>query len=109
MKPSQPTHLTAPPASLCVLINPVPRHSLAILSTSSSFKILMASQICLDTSDNSNRSFVLGDTVCQDRNHWLTTVLAIMWALLHGMLFLSTMLPLRVNKYVRRVAPRKMS
>jgi hypothetical protein len=69
----------------------------------------MASQICLDTSDNSNRSFVLGDTVCQDRNHWLTTVLAIMWALLHVMLFLSTMLPLHVNKYVRRVAPRKMS
>jgi hypothetical protein len=47
--------------------------------------------------------------VCQDRNHWLTTVLAIMWALLHVMLFLSTMLPLHVNKYVRRVALRKMS
>jgi hypothetical protein len=69
----------------------------------------MASQICLDTSDNSNRSFVLGDTVCQDRNHWLTMLLAIMWALVHVMLFLSTMLPLHVNKYVRRVALRKMS
>ena len=61
--------------------------------------------MCLDTSDNSNQSFVLGDTVCQERNHWSTIVLAILWVLLHVMLFLSTMLPLFVNKNVRLVTP----
>ena len=73
------------------------------------FKVVIASQVCLDSIDNSNRSFVLGDTVCQERNHWSTIVLAIFWFLLHVMLFLSTMLPFFVNKHVRFVAPRKMS
>ena len=59
----------------------------------------MASRFCLDTSDDSNA--VLGDTVCQERNHVSTIVLAILWVLLHVMLFLSTIESMLVNKHVR--------
>ena len=43
------------------------------------FKVIIASQLCLDTSDNSNQSYVLGDTVCQERNHSVTIFLGIFW------------------------------
>ena len=105
LRPAQPTHQTAPSTSLCVFDRQFGFfiHLIIVL------KILMASRFCLDTSDNSNQSFVLGETICQERNHWSTIVLAIVWVLLHVMLFLSTMLPFFVNKHVRFVAPRKMS
>ena len=105
LRPAQPTHPIAPSAFLCLLDWQLGFfiHLIIVL------KILMASRFCLDTSDNSNQSFVLGDTMCQERNHWSTIVLAILWVLLHVMLFLSTMLPFFVNKHVRFVAPRKMS
>ena len=73
------------------------------------FKVIVASQVCLDTSDNSNRTFVLGDTVCQERKHWSTVVLAIMWVLFHVILFLDTKFPCIMTNRVRLVAPRKMS
>ena len=73
------------------------------------FKVIIASQQCLDTSDNSNKTYVLGDTVCQERNHWLTVVLATIWLLLHVILFLDTKFPSIITKHVRLAAPRKMS
>ena len=70
----------------------------------------MASRFCLDTSDNSNQSFVLGDTVCQERNHWLTVVLATIWFLLHVILFVDAIwFPSIMTNRVRLAAPRKMS
>ena len=73
------------------------------------FKVIVASQVCLDTSDNSNRTFVLGDTVCQERKHWSTVVLAIMWVLFHVILFLDTKFPCIYTNRVRLAAPREMS
>ena len=74
------------------------------------FKVIIASQQCLDTSDNSNKTYVLGDTVCQERNHWLTVVLATIWLLLHVILFLDAIwFPSIMTNRVRLAAPRKMS
>ena len=73
------------------------------------FKVIIASQQCLDTSDNSNKTYVLGDTVCQERNHWLTVMLAIIWFLLHVLLFLDIKFPSIMTNRVRLAAPRKMS
>ena len=73
------------------------------------FKVVIASQVCLDSIDNSNRSFVLGDTVCQERSHWSAIVLAIIWVLLHVILFLDTAFPIIMTKRVRLAAPHKMS
>ena len=72
-------------------------------------KILFASQVCVDTYDPFNRTFVLGDTACQERNHASTIALAILWLLLHGILFLDTKFPSIVTNRVRLAAPRKMS
>ena len=73
------------------------------------FKILMASRVCLETHDVANRTFLLGETACQERNHLSTIVLAILWLLLHGTLFLDIWFPSIVTKKVRLAAPRKMS
>ena len=72
-------------------------------------KILFASQLCLETYDSLNRSFVLGVTACQERNHASTIALAILWVLLHGILLLDTKFPSIVTNRVRLAAPRKMS
>ena len=71
-------------------------------------KILFASRVCLETYDASNRTFVLGDTVCQERNHASTIALAIFWVFLHLVLFLDIPFPSIVTKKVRLAAPRKM-
>ena len=39
--------------------------------------------------------------MCQDNNHWSSIVLAIIWVISHLMLFISTMCPRFVAKYVR--------
>ena len=65
------------------------------------FKITIASQVCTDTDDQSNRSFVLGDTMCLNNNHWSTIVLATIWTILHVTMFISTKLPTLVTKHVR--------
>ena len=110
MRPAEPTHPSASSTLLCILDQPRVTLQLGFgLHLIIVLKILFASQVCIDTYDILNRTFVLGDTVCQERNHWSTIVLAIFWFLLHVMLFLSTMLPFFVNKHVRFVAPRKMS
>ena len=59
--------------------------------------------MCLDTYDLSNRSFVLGDTMCEDNNHWSTIMIGIIWVILHLMLTvgISTMFLRFVAKYVR--------
>ena len=101
-----PTALSTPSASV---INSVSRQVCLGLHLVIIFKVIVASQMCLDTSDNSNRSFVLGDTACQERNHALTIFLAILWLLLHVILFLDTKFPSIVTKHVRLAAPRKMS
>ena len=72
-------------------------------------KVIMASQICLDTDDLFNRSFVLGDTACQERNHSFTIFLGIIWVLLHGILVLDIWFPRIITNRVRLAAPRKMS
>ena len=72
-------------------------------------KVILASQVCLDTYDLFNRSFVLGDTACQERNHASTIFLAICWLLLHVTLFLDIWFPSIVTKKVRLAAPRKIS
>ena len=71
------------------------------------FKVIIASQVCLDTSDNWNRTFVLGDTVCQERKHWSTIVLAIIWVLFHMILFLDTKFPCIVTNHVKSQLPAK--
>ena len=73
------------------------------------FKVIIASRVCLDTNDPFNRTFVLGDTVCQERSHWSAIVLAIIWVLLHVILFLDTAFPRIITNRVRLAAPRKMS
>ena len=65
------------------------------------FKILMASRVCLETYDASNRSFVLGDTACQERNHSFTIFLGIIWVLLHGILVLDIWFPRIITNRVR--------
>ena len=66
--------------------------------------------MCLDTLDASNRSFVLGDTACQERNHSVTIFLGIFWLLLHVILFLDAILfPSIMTNRVRLAAPGKMS
>ena len=72
-------------------------------------KVIIASRVCLDTLDASNRSFVLGDTACQERNHGLTIFLGICWLLLNGTLLLDIKFPWLVTKKVRLAAPRKIS
>ena len=72
-------------------------------------KVIIASRMCLDTTDNSNRSFVLGDTMCQERNHGLTIFLGICWFLLNGILFADIKFPSIFTNRVRLAAPRKMS
>ena len=69
----------------------------------------MASQVCLDTYDLSNRSFVLGDTACQERNHSFTIFLGICWLLLNGTLFLDIWFPSILTNRVRLAAPHKTS
>ena len=69
----------------------------------------MASRVCLDTHDSSGRSFVLGNTACQERNHSLTIFLGIFWLLLNGTLFLDIKFPCIMTNRVRLAAPRKMS
>ena len=73
-------------------------------------KVIIASQVCDEvTEGNSNQTFVLGDTLCENNDRGATILLAILWVLSHVMLFLSTMLPLLVNKHLRLVAPCTMS
>ena len=51
-------------------------------------KITIASQFCDDVAnDHSDQSFVLGDTVCEQNNRLSTIVLAIIWVLLHAILW----------------------
>ena len=64
------------------------------------FKITVASQACLDTEDK-NRSFTLGDTACQERNHWSTIVIAIVWVTFHVVMLISTKLPKFITVHVR--------
>ena len=64
------------------------------------FKITVASQVCLDTEDK-NRSFTLGDTACQERNHWSTIVIAIVWVTFHAVMLISTKLPKFIAVHVR--------
>ena len=53
---------------------------------------------------------MFGDTVCQERNHWLTVVLATIWFLLHVILFVDAIwFPSIMTNRVRLAAPRKMS
>ena len=72
---------------------------------------ILASLVCLeDISDNSNRSFVLGDTACQERNHSVTIFLGICWLLLHVILLLDAILfQCVMTNHVRLAARRKMS
>lgn len=70
------------------------------------FKVIIASQECIDTSDHLNRTY-LGGTVCQERNHGMTIFLAACWLLLHAALFLDLLFPIFTN-CVRLTAPRKM-
>ena len=91
------------------MINPLSRQLGFGLHLIIVIKILMASRFCLDTSDNSNRTFVLGDTACQERNYGLTIFLGICWFFLHVMMSLTTVLPRLFINYVRLAAPRKMS
>jgi len=63
------------------------------------FKVTIASQVCLDTKDN--RSITMGDTVCQERNHWSTIVIAIVWVTSHALMLISTKLPNIVANRVR--------
>ena len=73
-------------------------------------KIIIASHTCDDiTNDNPNQSFVLGDTACENNDRLATIVLAILWLLLHGILFLDIPFPSIVTKNVCLAAPRKMS
>ena len=64
--------------------------------------------MCLDTYNLFNRSFVLGDTACQERNHSLTIFLGICWLLLNGILFLDIKFPCIITNRVRLAAPRKI-
>ena len=73
------------------------------------FKVIIASRVCLDTNDPFNRTFVLGDTACQERNHSVTIFLGICWLLLNGILFLDLLFPSILTDRVRLAAPRKMS
>ena len=74
------------------------------------FKVIIASRVCLDTHDLFNRSFALGDTACQERNHSVTIFLGIFWLLLHVILFLDAILfPCIITNHVRLAAPGKMS
>ena len=73
-------------------------------------KILIASRVCLETYDLSNRSFVLGDTACQERNHASTIFLGICWLILHVILLLDAILfQCIMTNHVRLAARRKMS
>ena len=73
-------------------------------------KILFASQVCVDTYDPFNRTFVLGETACQERNHSVTIFLGICWLLLHVILLLDAILfQCIMTNHVRLAARRKMS
>ena len=60
------------------------------------------------TGENSNQSFVLGDTYCENNDRWLTIILAIIWVFLHAILLLDTKFPSIMTNRVRFAAPRKM-
>ena len=92
------------------MINPVSRQLGFSLHLIIVFKILMASRVCLETYDASNRSFVLGDTACQERNHASTIFLGICWLILHVILLLDAILfQCIMTNHVRLAARRKMS
>ena len=93
------------------------------------FKIIIASQVCDDVTndnsnqpfvivvtnnnsntsfaldDNSNQFFALGETMCHHNANWATIFLATLWVLLHVMMLLSTVCPSFVTNYVRLAAP----
>ena len=107
LRPTEPTptHEQHPRLSPASLINPVSRQLGFVLHLIIVLKILMASRFCLDTSDDSNQTFVLGETICQSRNHWSTITLAIIWLLLHVILFLDIKFPSIITNHVRLVTP----
>ena len=73
-------------------------------------KVIIASQVCDDITDNnSNQSFVLGETRCENNDRGATILLAIIWVLLHAILLLDTKFPCIMTNHVRLAAPRKMS
>ena len=66
--------------------------------------------MCDDVADaNSNQSFVLGDTSCENNDRLLTIFLAIIWVLLHAILLLDIKFPSIMTNRVRLAAPRRMS
>ena len=73
-------------------------------------KVIIASQVCDDvTNDNSNQSFVLGDTLCESNDRGLTIFLAFFWVLSHVMLLLNNKFSRIMTKRVRLAAPCTMS
>ena len=58
------------------------------------------------TDDNSNQSFVLGDTLCENNEHGMTIILAIIWVLFHAIVLLDIKFPSIMTNRVRFAAPR---
>ena len=106
LRPAEPTHPSASSTLLCILDQPRVTLQLGFgLHLIIVLKILFASQVCIDTYDILNRTFVLGDTVCQERNHWSTITLAFFWLLLHVILFFDVKFPSIITNRVRLVTP----
>ena len=64
-------------------------------------KIIIRSQVCDEDTNNSNQSFVLGDTLCEHNDRGVTIGLAIVWLLSHVILFLDNQFPWLVTNRVR--------
>ena len=58
------------------------------------------------TDDNSNQSFVLGDTLCENNEHGMTIILAIIWVFFHAIVLLDIKFPSIMTNRVRFAAPR---
>ena len=70
-------------------------------------KVIIASQVCDEvTEGNSNQTFVLGDTLCENNDRLLTIFLAIIWVLLHAILLLDIKFPSIMTNRVRFAASR---
>ena len=92
------------------LINPVSRQFGCIFEIAIVTKVIIASQVCDDVTDNnSNQSFVLGYTSCELNDHASTIILAIIWVLSHAILLLNMKFPIIMTNHVRLAAPCTMS